>query len=111
MKFTQAIATAAVLLCFTSFVAQAQEPAAPVPAPAVPAAAAAATATAKLKPIKSRFLLTHSTSVWAQPDKTSEKIAHVHVKTHVNVTGVIGHWLQIKLASGKTGYIPSSAAE
>jgi hypothetical protein len=114
MKFSKAIGSAALLLSFTWAVALAQESATPIPSESTPGAtatSAAPAAMAKLKPIKSRFLLSHSSSVYAQPDKTSAVIAHVHRKTHVSVTGVIGDWLQIRLVSGKTGYIPSSAAE
>jgi hypothetical protein len=56
-------------------------------------------------------VLSHSSSVYEQPDKTSTVIAHVRHGNHVSVTGVIGGWLQIRLPAGKTGYIPTGAAE
>ena len=116
IKF-KAIVDAAILFTFISVGVVVAEPTASVPGAGTPATAAtpvqadvAATA-AKLEPTKKRFLLSHSSSVYEQPDKTSAVIAHVRRRAHVSVTGVIGDWLQVRLSTGKTGYIPSSAAE
>jgi uncharacterized protein YgiM (DUF1202 family) len=117
MKFSKTIATAAIILSFTSAGVLAAESPTPIPSAATPAAAATATpaaaqtTAAELKPVNKRFLLSHSSSVYEQPDKTSAVIAHVRRRTHVSVTGVTGDWLQIRLSSGKVGFIPSSAAE
>jgi hypothetical protein len=117
MRFSKTIAIAAFIVSFTSAAVLAAESAAPVQGAGIPAEAATATPAAApttagtLKPIKRRFLLSHSSSVYEQPDKTSAVVAHVRRKTHVSVTGVIGDWLQIRLSSAKVGFIPSSAAE
>jgi hypothetical protein len=82
--------------------------------PAVAATAtpnAAPTSTTGLKPVKKRFLLSHSSSVYEHPDKTSAVIGYVHRRAHINVTAVTGDWLRIRLSSSKVGFIPASAAE
>jgi hypothetical protein len=38
-------------------------------------------------------------------------VAHVKRRTYVDVIGITGDWLQIKLPSGKIGFIPTHAAE
>jgi len=38
-------------------------------------------------------------------------VAHVKAKSRVAVIGITGDWLQIKLSSGKVGFIPTHAAE
>jgi hypothetical protein len=80
MKF-KAIATAAVILSFTSAGIFAADSPTPIPSGAIPAVAATATpaaptTAAELKPVKKRFLLSHSSSVYEQPDKTSAVIGH-----------------------------------
>jgi uncharacterized protein YgiM (DUF1202 family) len=118
MKLSTRVVTASIALSIFATGAFAQSPA-PASSAATPAAAATATpvpapaanTAVKVKSIKRRYLLTHSSSVYSQPDKTSTVIAHVKRKNHVNVTGVTDDWLQIHLSSGKEGYIPSSAAE
>jgi uncharacterized protein YgiM (DUF1202 family) len=118
MKFSTRIATASMALSMFASGAFAQS-SAPVSSAATPAAAAtampaaapAANTAVKVKSIKRRYLLTHSSSFYSQPDKGSTVIAHVKRRNHVNVTGVTGDWLQIHLSSGKEGYIPASAAE
>lgn len=64
-----------------------------------------------IKPISKRFLLSHSSAVYKHPDKTSAVVAHVKARTHVNVIGITGDWLQIKVAHGTVGFIPETAAE
>jgi uncharacterized protein YgiM (DUF1202 family) len=111
------MATAAFVISLSSARILAAESPAPIPGSGIPATAATATpaaattTAAALKPFKKRFLLSHSSSVYQQPDKTSAVIANVRRKTHVSVTGVTGDWLQIRLSNGKVGFIPSSAAE
>jgi len=112
MKFNKKIA--AVSLAFSLIASAAIAAESPTPSAATPvtvAPAAAPKTTAKLEPVKKRFLLTHSSSVYSKPDKSSTVLAHVHGKSHVNVTGVVGDWLRIRMSNGKEGYIPSSAAE
>jgi len=110
MKFSKTIATASIIIIsFAAAGVLAAEPSTPISSAATPAAAPATGA--ELKPIKKRFLLSHNSSVYQQPDKTSVVVGHVRRKTHVNVTAVAGDWLQIRLSNGKSGFIPSSSAE
>jgi uncharacterized protein YgiM (DUF1202 family) len=112
MTIYKAIAMTAILLLFATLGTLA-EAATPIPNAATPAggtSASPAIAT-EFNSINKRFLLSHSSSVYAQPGKTSAVIAHLHRGTHVIVTGITGDWLQIRLSSGKTGFVPSSAAE
>jgi tetratricopeptide (TPR) repeat protein len=92
--------------------------AAPPPPPPVgsalpPAApvAAAAPAPAPLKPLNRKFLLTHNSAVYQNPDATSSVLAQVHRRRYVHVTGINGSWLQVTLRNGTVGFIPTSAAE
>ena len=115
MNLQKTVAIAGLVLSVISsaaFAAELSTPAATVALPATTATPVAPPATpSKIKATKKRFLLTHSSSVYEQPDKASAVVGHVRHATHVNVTGVTGDWLQVKLSSGKVGFIPSSAAE
>ena len=117
MKFSKAFATTSIILSFASggvLAAESPKPVSSAVAPAAAATVAAAPSPAsatEVKPLKKRYLLSHSASVYEHPDKASATIAHVRRRAHVNVTGVTGDWLQIRLSSGKVGFIPSSAAE
>jgi uncharacterized protein YgiM (DUF1202 family) len=113
MSLYKTIAVFGLVLSIISSAAFAAEPsAASVALSATTATPVAPPATpSKIKETKKRFLLTHSSSVYEQPDKASPVIGHVRHGTHVNVTGVTGDWLQIRLSGGKVGFIPSSAAE
>lgn len=64
-----------------------------------------------VKPINKRFLLSKPTAIYASPDESSAVMEHVRAGIHVDVTGLSGKWLQLKLRDGKIGYIPASAAE
>ncbi len=74
---------------------------------AVPAPAA----TTAVKQINKRFLLSHNSSVYKEPDDASTRVGRVRARTHVRVIGITGDWLKIKMSNGKVGYIPTSAAE
>jgi len=113
LKTTAAIAGLALsVISSAAWAAESSTPAASVALPATTATPVALPATpSKIKATKKRFLLTHSSSVYENPDKASAVVGHVRHGTHVNVTGVTGDWLQVKLSSGKVGFIPSSAAE
>ena len=69
-----------------------------------------ASATA-VKPVKKRFLLAKPTAIYSEPNTSSAIVEHVRGGIHVNVTGITGDWLQLKLRNGRTGYIPAEAAE
>jgi uncharacterized protein YgiM (DUF1202 family) len=83
--------------------------------PANSDAAASATnqpaAASSVKPVNKRFLLSKPTAVYAAPGDSSAVLEHVGAGIRVNVTGITGNWLQLKLRNGKTGYIPVKAAE
>lgn len=88
----------------------------PAAAQAAPAASttpgvSAAGAPPKVKPLNKRFLLTHNSPVYQNPDSTSKAVAEVHKNKFVRVTGIAGNWLQVTLKNGTVGYIPTGAAE
>lgn len=72
---------------------------------------ASALANPKLKPLSKKFLLTRNSQVYEQPDQASHVVAEVRSKKFVNVTGITGDWLRIRLRSGTVGFIPVAAAE
>ena len=112
MRLVQSIASAGVLILLTSALVGAQGITAPPPAASPPASTSSAPPPeAPMKSLDKRFLLSHASSVYQAPDTTSTVIAHVKRHTHVHVTGMTGNWLQIKLSSGKIGFIPSKAVE
>jgi tetratricopeptide (TPR) repeat protein len=78
----------------------------PPPAPNPPAAAAAA-----IRPLNRAFLLSHSSPVYQDMDRSSSVVAQVHRRRYVRVTGISGNWLRIRLRSGQVGFIPTSAVE
>jgi hypothetical protein len=106
MRLIRIIAIAGIVLALASVKTQAQRASAPGPNTAT-----ASPASPSIKPIKKRFLLSRSSAVYQQPDSTSAVLAHVKRRTHVDVIGITGDWLQIKLPSGKIGFIPTHAAE
>jgi uncharacterized protein YgiM (DUF1202 family) len=114
MNLQKTVAIAGLVLSVISSAALAAEPSTPA-ARALPGTTATPVAPpatpSKIKATKKRFLLTHSSSVYEKPDKASAVVGHVRHGTHVKITGVTGDWLQVKLSSGKVGFIPSSAAE
>lgn len=68
-------------------------------------------ASASVKPVKRRFLLSKPTAVYSEPNTSSAVVEHVWGGIHIQVTGITGDWLQLKLHNGQTGYIPAKAAE
>jgi uncharacterized protein YgiM (DUF1202 family) len=109
MKLVAILASIAILIALASVKAQ-SGPASAAESGSAPAYSSAGAAPS-IKPISKRFLLSHSTAVYKQPDKASGVVAHVKARTHVNVIGITGDWLQIKLARGEVGFIPETAAE
>jgi tetratricopeptide (TPR) repeat protein len=99
--------------------AQALNPSLAIPSPmASPAAAAApptapgpAAAAPKIRPISKRFQLTKNSPVYQTPDQGSAVVGQVHRRRWVNVIGITGDWLQIRLRNGTVGFIPTAAAE
>ena len=110
MKLIKIIASAGIVLVLASVKTQAELAAAPSPSAAA-GASNTSSAPPSIKPIKKRFLLSRSSAVYQQPDSTSAVLTHLKRRTHVDVIGITGDWLQIKLRSGKIGFIPTHAAE
>jgi tetratricopeptide (TPR) repeat protein len=102
-----------------SLAAATTSPAAPVTEPgASPAAAASAVAGApapklplKVRDLNRKFKLTHDSPVYETPADSARVLAQVHRGKWVNVTGITGNWLRIKLRNGTVGFIPVTAAE
>lgn len=92
-------------------------PPAPITPPTVTATeapAGAAASASKIKPVNPPrlFLLTHDSTVYANPDPTSGQVGKVRHKKYVRVIGMAGKdWLQIKMKNGTVGFVPTSAAE
>lgn len=89
---------------------------APPPAPgaeaAVPPAAAAPGAKQhKLKALNRKFKLFKDSAVYQGPDSATTVVGQVHHGHLVQVTGIQGDWLQIRLRNGTVGFIPVTAAE
>jgi Flp pilus assembly protein TadD len=81
-------------------------------APAAGTIPPAGTAAAKpMKMINRRYLLTHNSPVYQNPDANSAVLGQVHRRRRVRVTGLTGDWLQVTLRNGTVGFIPTSAAE
>ena len=81
--------------------------------PATPTATPTPVATPapKIKPLNKVFLLTHDSPLYQNPDASSAVLAHVRRRKYVNVIGIEGAWLQVKLKDGTVGLVPVSAAE
>jgi tetratricopeptide (TPR) repeat protein len=86
-------------------------PAAPLPPAPPPVASAAPLAAKPIRPLNKKFLLTHNSPVYQNPDASSAVVAQVHRRKYVHVTGITGDWLQVTLRNGTVGFIPASAAE
>jgi len=109
MNLTKSITTVGIALSL--LVATIGVPAAQTSASAPLPSNASDTPNASIKPMNERYLLTHTSAVYAQADTSSAVIGRVHKKKHVEVTGLKGDWLQVRLPDGKLGFIPTKAAE
>jgi uncharacterized protein YgiM (DUF1202 family) len=94
--------------------------AAPAPSPAAPARARApkpktavrrpaVTHAVEVEPANARLKLLKDTWVYSEPAKSSKKLEMVHADMFVIVTGSTRYYLQVKLKSGKVGYLEPSA--
>jgi ABC-type Zn2+ transport system substrate-binding protein/surface adhesin len=108
MKVIKFAAIAAILVTLGASGVEAAPAGSPSPSSSPAAQPAAAPS---VKPVHKRFLLSKPTAIYSAPDTSSKVLEHVHAGIHVNVTGISGDWLQLKLRTGKTGYIPTKAAE
>ncbi len=109
MRFINVIARAGIVLALASAGVEAAPTSGPDPRAAT--STSEAPSVAPIKPIKKRFLLSQSSPVYRKPDAASAVVAHVKGKTHVDIIGIKGDWLQIKLPSGTVGFIPTKTAE
>ncbi|HTW88535.1 MAG TPA: tetratricopeptide repeat protein [Candidatus Binataceae bacterium] len=91
--------------------AQSLNPSLASPSPMATPAAAATSAAIRLRPLNKRFQLTKNSPVYQNPDQTSAVVGQVHRGRWVNVTGITGDWLQVRLRNGTLGFIPTAAAE
>ena len=57
------------------------------------------------------FTLTHDAEVRDRPNRWGKKLAEVHKGREVHVIGLALNYMQIKMKSGLTGFIPISALE
>ena len=110
MNFTKSLATVGIALSLSTatiggLAAQTSAPSTPV------SSTASDVGNPPIKPMNERYLLSRTSAVYAQADTSSAVIGHVHKKKHVEVTGLEGDWLQVKLPDGKVGFIPTKAAE
>ena len=86
-------------------------PATPTPTETAAAAGPTPAPSPKLTPLNKVYLLTRDSPVYQNPDATSAVVAHVRRKKYVNVIGIEGAWLQVKMKDGTVGFVPVSAAE
>lgn len=97
--------------------AQALNPSLATPTPAATAApgpgysAMPSAPAVKVRPLNKHFQLTKNSPVYQNPDQNSAVVGQVHRRRWVNVTGIAGNWLQIRLRNGTVGFIPTAAAE
>ena len=64
-----------------------------------------------LTPADNLFQLTHDAAVLEKPNKWAKKLAEVHQGHKVHVVGLALNYMMIKMKSGLTGFIPTSAME
>jgi tetratricopeptide (TPR) repeat protein len=75
----------------------------------MPASPPAAAPGLKIKAVNKKFHLFADSPVYQDPNSASTVVAQVHNHKYVNVIGVTGDWLQIKLKNGTVGFIPMKA--
>jgi uncharacterized protein YgiM (DUF1202 family) len=64
-----------------------------------------------VEPAKATVKLKEDAWAYSKPAKSSKTIERVHAGKFVNVTGSTRYYVQVKLKSGATGYVPASAVE
>jgi hypothetical protein len=74
-------------------------------------AAASSNSASEVEPAKARLKLKQDSVAYARPAKSSKHIEAVHAGKFLNVTGLTHYYLQVKLKSGATAYVPISAVE
>ena len=77
----------------------------------MPASAPATAPALKIKAVTRKFRLFADSPVYRDPNGASTVLAQVHKSKYVNVIGISGDWLQIKLKDGTVGFIPMKTVE
>lgn len=72
---------------------------------------AAHEATGAVEPANAKLKLKQDSWAYASPAKSSKHIEHVQAGKFVNVTGTTRYYVQVRLKSGTTAYVPISAVE
>ncbi len=75
-----------------------------------PAPRATATSTA-IEPASGHLRLIGDSWAYSRPDRSSARIEPVQSGKYVNVTGTTRYYLQVRLKSGKTAYVPYEAVD
>lgn len=94
------------------------EPAVVATSPAIPnsygrhhATMSEPTYSAAIEPTHAMLKLKEDAWAYAGPETSSHTVERVHAGKFLNVTGSTHYFLQVKLKSGATGYVPISAVE
>jgi hypothetical protein len=66
---------------------------------------------AAVEPTHAMLKLKRDALVYSRPEASSRTLEHVDADKFLNVTGSTHYYLQVKLKSGATGYVPISAVE
>src|SRR5208337_4819792 len=66
---------------------------------------------AAVEPAHAMLKLKKDAWAYSGPDTSSNTLERVHAGKFINVTGSTHYYLQVKLKSGATGYVPISAVE
>jgi hypothetical protein len=64
-----------------------------------------------VEPAKARVKLKEDAWAYSKPTQSSKTLERVHAGKFINVTGATRHYIQVKLKSGATGYVPAAAVE
>lgn len=64
-----------------------------------------------VEPAKAKLVLKEDSWAYASPAKSSQRIEQVHSGKFVNVTGLTRSYVQVRLKSGATAYVPISAVD
>jgi hypothetical protein len=89
----------------------AASPSAPHPNPRHHAAASAPSYSAAVEPTHAMLKLREDAWAYEGPETSSRTLERVHAGKFLDVTGSTHYYVQVKLKSGATGYVPISAVE
>ena len=74
-------------------------------------ATSASSGSSAVEPANAKLVLTQDSWAYASPAKSSKRIEQVHSGKFVNVTGMTRYYVQVRLKSGATAYVPISAVD